>query len=339
MNAKDICELLNKLGCQKIKVDNSGKWVRSSCPFSRYRHSKGIDSHPSFGISIHPDGESKYHCFTCNEDGNLINFFWRLERLSSGAFKRQNFSELEGWVRQRNVPSFKSLNFRLSKIDHGWTKPKEVAGVEVSEFVARRLIEPEPEPLPESDLDLLQPIPDEVRFYLNTVRRLTDETILAWELKWHPKARRIGIPIRDFKGRLVGISGRAFDLNQVPKFLHSLGFRRDFYLFGEFRCRTGEIGYLTEGFFDVIYLRQQGYNAFAVMGSSISSIQVEKCLKFMTKAVIVPDGDKAGLQGADKIKSALTIRGLPVRVVEMPDGKDPDNLTSEELQLLLDNCI
>jgi DNA primase len=132
----------------------------------------------------------------------------------------------------------------------------------------------------------------------------------------------------------VGISGRAFHAEQLPKYLHSSGFRRDYYLYGEYQARTGERGFLCEGFFDVIYLRQYGYNAVAMLGSHLSRFQVEKLVKFFSDVVIVPDGDGPGYEAAKKAEAQLSPR-LPTIVAKVPFGKDPDQLDENELTSLL----
>jgi DNA primase len=92
-------------------------------------------------------------------------------------------------------------------------------------------------------------------------------------------------------------------------------------------------GYLTEGFFDVMRLQQQGVNAFAIMGSYLSAVQVDKITQMFSRIILVPDGDKPGAEAASRIGTMLSGR-IPVSVFSMEDGKDPDELTEDELARL-----
>ena len=334
MNRDDIVTLMKTLGCSQIKPDRRGGWMDSTCPMAPYRHTGGVDKHPSFGISIHDNGESKYKCFTCGAAGLLIKLLWRIEddaeRTGKPLPHNVNMASLNYWIEVRNIHSNDDLKKRSDSVQIGnWGKDLHGSGLSLTATTARKL-EEAPPPLPESDLEKLSEPTQEVQEWLSN-RRLTEATWKLWEVKWHPQAQRVAIPIRNIKGELVGISGRAWRKDQKPKFLHSSGFRRDFYLYGEQRLRKGEPGYLTEGFFDVMYLQQNGINAFAIMGSYLSLMQVEKCLSMFTRIVIVPDGDKPGMEAANRIVAGLGGR-IPISIAEVPEGKDPDELSDLELE-------
>lgn len=327
MNAQDAMRLLTQLHCKQIKTDSKNQWVKSTCPLAQWTHKGGIDTHPSFGISIHPDGESKFKCFTCGMDGGLRNLLWRI-----GIESKKDLSQLSAWVAERNAPALSSLQQKSQNIAIGWKMSlSNSTGLPLTAKTAAKL-EQAPPPMDEAEMDRFTSPTAEVVEYLRTNRRLTDETISKWELRWHEGARRIAIPIRSIEGKLVGVSGRAFD-GQKPKFLHSTGFRKDFYLYGERFCTKGAPGYLTEGFFDVMYLHQHGINAFAIMGSYLSVVQVEKCASLFSRVIIVPDGDKPGMEAAGRLYEQLSPR-MPVKISPMAEGKDPDDLTEEELSEL-----
>lgn len=192
---------------------------------------------------------------------------------------------------------------------------------------------PTPHVLPDRDLADMRGLSEEATTYL-AGRGLSSETMAAWELGH--RGSRIAIPIRDYKQRLVGISGRLFGSHgSGPKYLHSLGFRRDFFLYGESKIVEGRTGYVVEGFFDVIGLWQSGYtNGVAIMGSYPSKHQIEKFVRFFSDVVVLGDGDKAGREMALKVLEALRPR-MPARIVEIPQGKDPADLsTDQKIELL-----
>lgn len=345
MNVADATKLLTKLGCTNIKINTSGTWVDSTCPLAIWTHKKGSDNHPSFGISIHWDdkgkGESKFKCYSCGVSGSLTGEMGLLRRIKIKS--KMPLPKIDGidpyvWVDMLNEASPSQLEEKARSIKNvsGWKfdpsklRPDNNWSSMTADTAAK--MEEAPPPLSEAELDKFTEPSLELMTYFRQDRRLTDATIKQWELKWHEKSRRVAIPIRDVEGRLVGVSGRAHD-GQRPKFLHSKGFRKDFYLYGERTCRRNEPGYLTEGFFDVIYLQQKGVNAFAVMGTYMSKVQVEKCVSMFSRIIVVPDGDQPGEEAADRIQKRLGTY-LPVVIAPMAEGKDPDDLSDEELDAL-----
>ena len=327
MDVADIVLFMKKLHLENIKPDSRGEWMRASCPFAFDIHGKRTDNDPSFGISIHPGGESRYNCFGCNSVGEITGLLGKLERFDIKNNRRMRFdySDLDAWVRVRNPVATGVLAGKRERASANapWSG--------VPQAVARAPVEPDP--LPEDALLGFERPPPFLREYLHQ-RNMTDKSINAWEIRWHEKANRIAIPIRDSKNRLVGISGRAWEKRQKPKFLHSAHFGRDFYLYGEKTLRRGEPGYLCEGFFDVIVLQQYGINAFAIMGTHISRQQVQKCVDWLTEVVVMLDGDEAGLKFAGGVKDRLLPR-IHARIVTLPQGKDPDELPESELKELI----
>lgn len=339
MNAVDLEKLLRDgLKLQKVKRLANG-WIEAACPFSS-RHSGGIDKSPSFGVRIGADRSSHYRCQGCHAKGGLVDLVWRL---SPGSPERA--AEIFRWAvahdnalqgtkylsdvnpTDKSLPPYPSL---MPDVPYNAPDGKILSLIPMEA--------PAPLVLPESDLTSMQSIPPKVVAYLTgPKRKLTLSTIETWEIGW--SGRRISIPIRDHEKRLVGISGRRFDEEgrkkkegdkQPPKYLHSRGFKRDLFLYGEHMVVPGKIGYVVEGFFDVIGLWQSGYmNAVGIFGSSPSEQQIEKMVKFFSSVVVVGDGDKAGREMANKTYQALKAR-LPARVVELPEGTDPDELTAEE---------
>lgn len=331
MDTSHIEKLLHALGCERIRAGNTG-WVYATCPLL-FRHVKGTDTKPSFAISIVPNGESHYKCHACNAVGTLNGLLWAIQK----KYKR-DVSALMRMVQTHNVPSPEDLMARLNRINDGGysrSEPAKVAGVQISPRLADSFsANIKLEVLPESTLVPFKDIPPYVLKYLLGPRRMTSESTREWELGWHSAVKRISIPIRDAQNALVGISGRAFFDRQVPKYLHSSGFRRDFYLYGEHKVKRGVRGYLCEGFFDVIYLHMLGYNAVAMMGAHLSRLQAEKLTQFFSDLVVVPDGDAPGYEAAEKVMLQVGSR-IPTTIAKVPEGKDPDELDSDELISIL----
>jgi DNA primase len=91
---------------------------------------------------------------------------------------------------------------------------------------------------------------------------------------------------------------------------------------------------VVEGFFDCMNVHQSGFpSVVALMGSSMSEAQRELLCQFK-QIVLFLDGDNAGRQATATIAPELMSRAF-VRVVELPDGRQPDQLSSDEMKTFL----
>jgi hypothetical protein len=349
MKAGDIEKLLSLCGCSMTQP--RWDWINAPCPFASWRHGKGTDRKPSFGIKVDNKGESRVRCLSCGLIGNLRQFVWRLARYRGYGewFKRAGeVLQREGLSEEQidrllefsaNPASMRSKLEQATYWKGGPAKPRQAKRKAINlDSLNYQLV-------PEAELDKLEELPPQVLAYLTGPRRkLTPFTIDLWGLRWNPYRRRIMIPVRDWKGKLVALTGRAMDKEiepgvyvpeQKPKFMHSKGFHRDFFLFGEHLVEQGDTGYLIEGHWDAMYLRQMGYgNAVAVMGSHFSGIQVEKAVTMFKEIVILPDGDKAGGEAALRWEHALKGR-RPVAVADCVPDLDPDDYDQYQLEDLL----
>jgi DNA primase len=330
--------LMERVGGEKFSVSGRG-WLRSTCPFARWTHSGGTDAQPSFAVVTEDAGMSSYKCYGCGLKGTMSTFVFRYERLSG-----KSNAELHAYVQRTNQYSLEALEARATSLEYGKTKPVSAnmplfqsspQGNQMSLEVLTEM-----PVLPESKLSAFEKPSGDVLRYLRGKRKLSDLTISLWELLWDPEKDRIIVPLRNARGELVATSGRAFYDWQKPKYMHSKGFKRDLLLYGENQLFLPEdgvksVGYVVEGFFDVIKLWQHGYdNVQAIMGSYLSKTQEQKLVDSFDAVVIVPDGDKAGYEAADRMQTQLKKR-LRCTVVPMPFGYDPDDLTPGMAETLL----
>jgi hypothetical protein len=358
MDVEQIEQLYKILGCTDTRY--RGTWINAACPFSSWRHRKGTDKRPSFGVSVAPGCVSRFRCFSCGVSGDLPTLLWSLRRFRKGGSWFEPAAKL---VMEHEHPSLREIELRLEFADNpdgtiadrisrapaGWAYSESEKSRQFASSAggrkALRLDHLEYPILPEKHLAAFKSTPPEVLDYLTGPRRKLEHTTIAlWELGWQPHKRRIVIPMRDWDGKLVAITGRCLDVKrsdgtweheQEPKFLHSKGFKRDYFLFGEHLVARGEPGMLVEGHFDAMYLRQMGYpNTVAVMGSYLSQVQVEKILTMFSEVTIFPDGDEAGGLAAEKWEHSLKGR-TEVKVLTVRTGYDPDNYDDEELLELM----
>lgn len=344
MQADYVRAFLERLGCAHTKHSNQG-WINGPCPLAPFtdKHKNKLDKHPSFGVSVNEGGKSGYRCFTCNAKGTLADLVVRLQHLATqNGGQTSGFFELLSWVQEhdKDVPvSAPTMADRVAAAAYRPHRAVEVGGIKLSEKAAKQVFgnkhfDPNaPEVfIEEHVLESMAPLSQEALEYLLKERQLLASTVTDWGLRWHPQTRRIAIPIRDYKGRLVGISGRTISPTVRPKFIHSEGYNRDRYLYGEHKLlESGSgTGIVVEGFFDAMHLWQNGYKAVAILGSYPSKMQVEKMVRFFGDIVVLPDGDTAGMDAAERVRDALKHR-MPVRIAPMQKGLDPDDLSPLDL--------
>ena len=148
---------------------------------------------------------------------------------------------------------------------------------------------------------------------------------------------RVVIPIHNERGELVAYAGRAID-NSEPKYKLPAGFHKSMELFNLHRVLSQksrqDTAIIVEGFFDCMKVWQSGsLNVVALMGSTLSEIQ-EKLLRPFKSVILFLDGDEAGRGAASAIAGRL-IHSHFVKVISLPEGKQPDILSSDEIGKLL----
>ncbi|HLB87818.1 MAG TPA: toprim domain-containing protein [Terriglobales bacterium] len=148
---------------------------------------------------------------------------------------------------------------------------------------------------------------------------------------------RIVIPIRNARGQLVAYVGRAPD-SRPPKYKLPAGFRKALELFNlQPAAVTGsKTVILVEGYFDCMRVHQAGFPwVVALMGSSLSAAQESALLRHFDRIVLMLDGDAAGRAASQAIAARLWRRCL-VQAVQVPDGSQPDQLSSSAVRRLLE---
>ena len=144
---------------------------------------------------------------------------------------------------------------------------------------------------------------------------------------------RVVIPIHNERGELVAYAGRAID-DSEPRYKLPAGFHKSQVLFNLHRVTAHEV-ILVEGFYDCMKVWQSLHPfVVALMGSSLSEYQEEVLLRQFKRVTLLMDGDAAGRQASEEIAKRL-VRKLHVRIVDLPDGQQPDQLDEEGIRRAL----
>lgn len=146
---------------------------------------------------------------------------------------------------------------------------------------------------------------------------------------------RVVFPVTDITGRVVAFIGRD-DTGTLSKkyYIHPSGSALP--LFPQVAPINGRI-ILVEGIFDMLNLHDKGLTnvvtSFGVTTVRDTSFDLLK-LQGIQGIDILYDSDKAGIEGAKKVKDIAEKIDLDVKIHTLKDNKDPGELTTSQVQKL-----
>ncbi len=137
-------------------------------------------------------------------------------------------------------------------------------------------------------------------------------------------------PIIDQYGNVLAFGGRILGEGQ-PKYLNTsdtpvFNKRLGVYAANLLRKeRHLERVVLVEGYMDVVSLTQFGVTGVcATLGTALTNEQARLLKRFAPKVYLSYDGDSAGQHAILRGLDILEAEGIPARVLDFPDGLDPD---------------
>ncbi len=324
---------------ETVALKRAGSAYKGLCPFH-------AEKTPSFIVS--PDRES-WRCFGCGEGGDIFTFLMRRD----GIDFREALSRL---AEKAGV----ELSAQTAKEDRHKKRLREALEAAIAWYREVLLQAPQAEKarayLAERGLTLETLERFGIGYAPTTwdalTRRLigrgfTNDELISSGLA-SPSNRggvvdkfrgRIIIPIRDASGRAVGLGGRIMPGAEGPKYLNSPAgplFDKSRTLYGldlaKAAIRREKLTVIVEGYTDVMAAHQAGFaNVVASLGTALTQGQVELATRYAETVALAYDLDLAG--------EAATQRGLleelvpvahKIRVIRIPDGKDPDELVRND---------
>lgn len=327
----DIVEIISEY----IPLKPSGKGLFGLCPF----HSEKT---PSFHVN--PEKQF-YHCFGCGVGGNVFTFImaidkldfveaakilaervgmplpettdakqfaqskqrrdriYQLNREAAKYYNKMLFSPEGGqalsYLKSRGLDTRTIRTFGIGYAPKGWENIKQIL----------------------LDMGFEQELLIEAGIVIENRGRIYDRF-----------RNRVIFPIIKPRGLVAGFGGRVMD-ESLPKYLNSSDspvFKKSSTLFGLNlirRAKSLENIIIAEGYMDVIALYQFGFkNAIASLGTALTSQQAKLIRRYTREVYIAYDGDAAGQQATLRGLDMLRNTGLKVKVIEFPEGMDPDEV-------------
>ncbi|MBM4288276.1 MAG: DNA primase [Deltaproteobacteria bacterium] len=147
---------------------------------------------------------------------------------------------------------------------------------------------------------------------------------------------RLIFPIFDLQGRVIAFGGRVIGAGE-PKYLNSPEnqlYSKGRHLYGLYQAREAvrqrNIVILVEGYMDLLALRARGIEPVAAsLGTALTREQVRLLKGYTSRVVLVFDADAAGMKAMQHSLPHFAGERLPVRVLTLPRGEDPDSYAAK----------
>lgn len=347
-----------------VRLKKRGGNYLGLCPFHN-------EKTPSF--NVHP-ARHFFHCFGCKASGDAISFLMRIEGLSFPEAARK-LAERSGITvpeldREEGEAERKRRHQRerLEAIMEATTRFYEEALAAPSGAGARDELERRSITMETAKLFRLGYAPAAWDALATHLEKTEHSLPAAESLGLVGKRRdgrgyfdrfrnRLQFPVADAAGRIVAFSGRALPPvaghNERPdqaKYINSPEgplYKKGDVLFGlhqaRIAIRRGGWAILCEGNFDLVALRQSGFDhVVAPLGTAFTAQQATLLSRYAERATLLFDGDNAGAKAVAAAYPLLKEAGIAARVALLPQGADPDSFLrergAEALQKLLDNA-
>ena len=334
-----------------VKLEKKGKNYFGLCPFHR-------EKTPSF--SVEPSKQI-FYCFSCSKGGNVFQFISLTEKLDfieavrfladrakiqlpEGDDEEQvEKTRLKQEVMKINLLAaryfYDTLNSAKGEIARGYLIKRGISEHTVRRFGIGYS-------LGEWD-GLLRHL--EKNGFGEQIVLKSGLAINSKNGKFFDRFReRIMFPIFDVRGNVIAFGGRVMD-SSMPKYMNSPEtpvYSKGKHLYAlNFAKNSGEKRLIiVEGYMDVISLHQSGIiNAVASLGTALTDSQGRVLKKYAEEIVISYDSDTAGQAATMRGLDLLSEIGCNVKVMTVPDGKDPDEFVRrnnpDEFKKLANNAL
>ena len=337
MNASNIVEVISDF----VSLRKAGTSYKGLCPFHD-------DRTPSFSVS---PVKGVYKCFSCGAAGNVVKFVMEHEQMTYPEALKwlANKYHIEVHERELTTEEKQQENERESMfLVNEWAARyfdnilhNDVDGMAVGMqyFRSRGFRD-----------DIIRKF--QLGFCLSNRHAFSDTALLeGYKKEFLLKTGlclerengelvdrfygRVMFPWISVSGKVTAFGGRLLDgrtKGVSQKYVNSpdsIIYHKERELYGIFQAKKAiakhDLVYMVEGYTDVVSMHQCGIeNVVANSGTALSVHQIRLLHRFTSNIVLLYDGDEAGQHAALRGTDMLLSEGMNVKVLLLPDGKDPD---------------
>lgn len=335
--AINIVELLS----EKLSLQRAGTYWKANCPF----HS---EKSPSFFVS---EQFQRYKCFGCGEHGDVFTFLEKYDGLTFGEALQQ-LAERAGIKLEsyRPDPAEEQRQILLEILDlakeyYSYLLNEHEAGEPGRAYLKERGVTKESQKV--FQMGYAMDAWDGLITYLHgkkgyPLEALEDAGLTVRGKTGRPYDRfrgRLMFPLKNHRGQVVGFSGRTLIKDaKEAKYINSpetMLYHKSQMLYGYSELyqflRTTKTAIVVEGEFDVISSAQAHVNnVVAIKGSALTADHLRLLSRVVEKIIFSLDVDAAGIKATKRAIELAKDLPLEMRVVRVPNGKDPDELARQD---------
>lgn len=333
---KDATDIVALIG-SKLSLQRAGTNYKGLCPF----HS---EKSPSFFVS---ETMQRFRCFGCGEAGDVFEFLQKYEGMTFYEalqfLAEQAGIKLESHTRSHEDEKREKLLavLNLAKEYYHFLFTKHAAGERARAYARAR-------GLTTQTIELFQlgAAPqqwDGLLSYLHGKKKFSVELLLEAGLvirgkngRTYDRFRdRLIFPLKNHRGQVVGFSGRLLSSTaKEAKYINSpetLLYHKSEMLYGYHelyqQIRKASRVLVVEGEFDVLSSVQAHVDeVVAIKGSALTEQHIKLLKRSAEQVLLALDTDSAGVEATKRSIKLLQAQGVELRVLRIPDGKDPDDL-------------
>ena len=325
-----------------VSLKKSGANYQGLCPFHG-------EKTPSFNVN---PARGIFHCFGCGAGGNAFSFIMRMEGvtfpeavkfLAKRAGVTIDERPLSPGEQQRKDE--KQELFNIAEIACQFYRAILVSGDDgepCRSYLVKRGVDPAT-----SEAYRLGFAPDRWDTLCRYLERRRIPLAKAEKLGlvrqrdsggyYDTFRNRLLFTISDLHGRPVAFGGRVLD-DSLPKYINSPEspiYHKGDILFGldlaKQAIREKRKAIVVEGYFDHLSLYQAGVReVVATCGTALTTDQVRLLHRYAGQIYTLFDADAAGQKATVRAMDMVLPEGIPVSVIELPAGDDPDTFVKRE---------
>ncbi len=343
IDTADIVEVVGDF----VNLSKAGSNYKGLCPFHN-------EKTPSFMVS---PAKQIFKCFGCGESGSPVSFVmkhesmsfpeaikWLADKYNIEVEQKELSAEEIAKLKQRETV-FALNTFAQKHFTHNLTEVEEGVTIGLSYFKNRGFTD---ETIAKFHLGYSL---DKRDFFVNEAIKKgykpemivtaglatakTADNVFSNKTRYYDRFRgRVIFPIHSLSGQIIAFGGRVLRTDKnTAKYINSPEtpvYHKSNSLYGLYFAKNEMVRQdkciLVEGYTDVISMHQAGIkNVVASSGTSLTEEQIRLVRRFTRNFTLLFDGDAAGLKAAKRGINLSLKEDMNVRLVNLPEGEDPDS--------------
>ena len=337
---KQKLDIIQVIG-EYVQLKKAGVNWKGRCPFHN-------EKSPSF--MVNPD-KGIYHCFGCNEGGDIYSFIQKIEGIDFPEALRllggKAGVQLEQYDPRITSQKNSLLDICATATNHWQEILYTPKGKKALDYLQNR-------GLSEATIKAFKfgyalESWDDLFKYLKT-KGFSELDIFLSGLTveksggkgYYDRFRdRVTFPVFDIHSNVIGFSARTLNKDEVAKYINSPEnpiYHKGKTLYGLEKAKQTirDNGYaiIVEGNMDVVACHQAGFkNVIACSGTALTVDQIKILKRYTENIALCFDQDEAGQRAAQRSVDLLWDAEMNIKIVQLAYGKDPDECIKHDVKL------